>query len=214
MTNKVSHIKEALSGPAQMLKVLEARKAAYETRIEEIGARKTQYLRAQIVLDQAISRVSEGGIQKIEEMVTTGLNLTFPDMDLKFVIEKKTGARGNSYRFLVKEGEVAGPVSDTFGGGVVNVTQFLLRVIMIQRFGLARFMALDETFANVSEDYLPRVSELLRSLCDDEQFKILLVTHQPRLAAAADSVYRVSPGPGILKLDSQELDDLRSLDEV
>jgi DNA repair exonuclease SbcCD ATPase subunit len=211
---RITQLQERLKQPANTLAVLEGRKQAYAKRLDEISSKKQLHLKAQMVLDEAIGRVSQGGIAKIEEMVTTGLRLTFPDMDLKFVIEKKPGARGNSYRFLVQEGSVAGPVSDTFGGGVVNVTQFLLRVIMIQRFGLARFLALDETFNNVSAAYLPHVSELMRSLCDDEGFKILLVTHQNRLAASADRVYKVSPGPEIRLLDSVEMDDLRSLDEV
>lgn len=81
---------------------------------------------------------------------------------------------------------------DSFGGGPVNVIAFLLRVIMVKRFKLAKFLALDESFNNVSSDYLPLVSEMLQKLCREHGFTILAVTHQPVLAGAADRVYRIT----------------------
>jgi ABC-type thiamine transport system ATPase subunit len=85
---------------------------------------------------------------------------------------------------------------------------------MIQRFGLRKFMALDESFNNVSAEYIPNVSKLLKSLCDDQGFDMLLVTHQEGLAAAADNVYKVSPGPVLAKVDAEDLDDMRALCEI
>jgi DNA repair exonuclease SbcCD ATPase subunit len=196
MRNDLAQIQSQLEIPNQTLSILLSKKNSYEKRLKELEEFKAKHLKAQALLDAAISKVSEGGINRIEEMVTTGLRLTFPDKDLKFLVEKKTGARGNSYRFVVSEGEVSGPAVDTFGGGVVNVTQFLLRVIMIQRFGLAKFLALDETFGNLSEGYLQNILDLFQSLVQ-EGFEILLITHQPSLAGGADRVYEVGPGPQI-----------------
>lgn len=210
-----AQLKERLKAPAQMSALLGKRKASYEERVASLEADKVALIRAQVLLDQAISRVSEGGIARIEQIVTDGLRFVFPDMDLKFVVDKKTGAKGSTYKFLVEDAGVRGKVEDTVGGGVVNVTQFLLRVIMIQRFGLRKFLALDESFNNVSEDYLFNVSTLLKSLCEDQGFKILLVTHQEQLAAAADRVYKAvdsdtEGGPDLVLLEQEELDDLRS----
>jgi ABC-type lipoprotein export system ATPase subunit len=82
-----------------------------------------------------------------------------------------------------------------FGGGVQNLCAFLLRVIMIKRFKLAKVIVLDESFNNVNgARNQRRLSEMLRTLADDFGFTILAITGQKRLAAAADNIYEVDTG--------------------
>jgi DNA repair exonuclease SbcCD ATPase subunit len=194
---------------------LEGQQSKYLTRLQDLTDKKLQLLKAQGILDQTITKVSEGGIHKIESMITRGLELTFPDKDLRFQIDKKSTARGNNYKLVLQEGDVSGPIMDTFGGGVVNVVQFLFRMILIQRFGLQRLMVLDEVFNNVSKEYRGHVSSLLRTLCDDQGFNILMITHDPVLASAADRVYEVTPGPHMRLWEQYEQDELKGgLDEI
>jgi ABC-type Mn2+/Zn2+ transport system ATPase subunit len=65
---------------------------------------------------------------------------------------------------------------------------------MIKRFQLGKLLVVDETFNNVSPKYLPKVSELLKTLADDD-FTIFAISHQAPLADAADHAYTVYPGP-------------------
>ena len=130
---------------------------------------------------------------------TNGLQLVFGP-NVSCVLEKKEGARGTSYRIKIKEmkedGEVIDDPMDAFGGGVVNLTAFLLRVLLLHRFKLAKLLVLDESFNNVSRVHLPGVSLLLKSLAEDYGFTILAITHQPELTTHADHAYEVSPeGP-------------------
>lgn len=180
-----------------------------QDKITELEAQKVLNTKALAVIDRATQIISQNGIGKVESIVSDGLKLVF-DQDLKLVIERKEGARGDSYRLMVQQGDVIGPPIDTMGGGVVNVISFLLRVIMIQRFKLTKFLALDESFNNVSADHLPKVSEMLRSLCDDHGYAILAITQQPLLACAANRVFSVEKGPLLRELSSDELDELRA----
>jgi DNA repair exonuclease SbcCD ATPase subunit len=178
-------------------------------KIADLEAQKIMNTKALAVLDRAIEVISANGLGKIETIVSDGLKLVFNE-DLRLIIERKEGAKGDSYRLMVQKGETIGPPIDTYGGGVVNVISFLLRIIMIQRFKLSKFLALDEAFNNVSPDNLPRVSEMLRSLCDDHGYTILSITQTPLLASSADRVFTVDRGPLLRELSSDELDDLRS----
>jgi ABC-type multidrug transport system ATPase subunit len=81
---------------------------------------------------------------------------------------------------------------------------------MIQRFKLNKLIILDEAFNNVSADRLPKVSEMLKSLCDDHDYTILSITQQSLLACAADRVLSVETGPLLRELTSDELDELRA----
>jgi DNA repair ATPase RecN len=161
------------------------------TKIEEM---KAQLLKATALIDGGIRVVSANGIGTIETLVTHGLQLVFNDPTLALVVAKKESVRGNSHSLEIKEGDVQGPPLETFGGGIVNMAALLLRVILINRFGLAKLLVVDESFNNVSAEYLPMVSELLRQLAIARGYRILAVTHQPILAVAADHVYRVIPG--------------------
>jgi DNA repair ATPase RecN len=163
-------------------------------KISQLEEDKKQLVKAVGIIDRVITIISANGIGKIESIVSGGLQLIWPN--LSFVIEKKEGARGNSYRLLLRRGKIVGPLMDTFGGGSINVVAFLLRVIMIKRFKLAKFLAIDEGFNGVSAHYLPRVSAMISKLCHDHGFNVLAVTHQPILASAADIVYEGIPGEG------------------
>ena len=194
---------------------------AYETeqagRIQDklvvLGAEKMMLVKAVALIDKTIEVISANGINRIESTVTNGLRLVFADSDLAFKVIKKEGTRGNSYSLEVAQGEVHGPILDTFGGSVANVVSFLLRVILIKRFHLAKFLVADESFNNVSSLHLPMVSQLLRTLASDGGYTIMAVTHQPILAASADRVYRVVAGvstpPTLLRLTDSEILEIK-----
>jgi hypothetical protein len=182
-------------------------------KITQLEEDKKQLVKAVGIIDRVITIISANGIGKIESIVSGGLQLVWPQ--LSFVIEKKEGARGNSYRMLLQKGKIIGPAMDTFGGGAVNVAAFLLRVIMVKRFKLAKFLAVDEGFNNVNGvEYQLQVSAMLSKLCHDHGFTILAVTGQSLFAAAADIVYEGIPGEGdalpvLRRLDALEMAALK-----
>lgn len=162
-------------------------------RIKQLEEDKAELIRAVGTIDRCIQIVSVNGIGKIEGMVSDGLQRVFGvDSKLRFVIDKKETARGISYRMLVRKGETLGNPMNSFGGGIQNVVGFLLRLIMLKRFRLAPFLALDEQFSNVSPEYQPNVGQLLKTLAG-MGFTIFCVSHQPLITATADQVYEVQP---------------------
>jgi len=164
-------------------------------RIKELESEKVLLVKAAGIIDRCIQTISANGIGKIEGIVSDGLRRVFDDPTLTLVVEKKSGARGNTYNLLVSKdgGEPYDPMK-SYGGGVVNVIGLLLRLILIKRFHLAKILILDEQFNNVSAEYLPTVSALLKTLTDKHGYTILAVSHQPILADAADSIYQVLCG--------------------
>lgn len=201
-----------LNGYAHALTSKKERIASHKKRIIELEKLKTSHTKAIGVLDKTIEIISGKGIGRIEEVVSDGLQLVF-GKGYNLIIERKEGARGNTYRILVKHGDVVGPPLETVGGGVVNVISFLLRVIMIQRFKLTKFIALDESFNNVGNQHLPKVSQMIKTLCDEHGYCMLSVTHQPILAAAADQIFEVlvnSDGPLLRELRQEEKDEYRA----
>ena len=159
-------------------------------KVKQLETEKADLVKAVGTLDRCIQIVSANGIGKIEDIVSDGLRRVFGNDRYGLLIEKKETARGNSYRILIRKGQTVGSPMDSFGGGIVNVAAFLLRVILIKRFKLAPFIALDEQFSNVSPEYQHRIASLLKTL-SGMGFTILAVSHQPKITAGADTVYEL-----------------------
>jgi DNA repair exonuclease SbcCD ATPase subunit len=191
LTTRLGRVRANITGIDQQLEYETATVVRHTKRISELEIQKAELIKAVGVIDRCIQIVSANGIGKIEGIVTDGLQRVFGSEHLGLVIEKKSTARGDTYRIQVKEGETIGNPMDTFGGGVQNVVAFLLRVILIKRFRLAPFLVLDEQFSNVSPEYQPRVAQLLKTLAG-LGFTIFAVSQQPAITAGADTVYELT----------------------
>jgi DNA repair exonuclease SbcCD ATPase subunit len=190
LTARLGKVHATVSSIDQRLQYETATIARLTARIKQLEEEKAHLVKAVGTIDRCIQIVSSNGIGKIEGIVSDGLKRVFGNDELGLFIEKKETARGNTYRLLVRKGETVGNPMDSFGGGVQNVVAFLLRVILIKRFKLAQFIALDEQFSNVSSEYQPKVSEMLKVL-SKMGFTIFAISHQPTITAAADTIYEV-----------------------
>lgn len=165
----------------------------------DLEQRKAHHLKCTAVLDLVIQQVAARGVGRVETVITQGLQLVFGPKVSCF-LEKRVMAKGNSYavklRVETPEGEVIGDPMESFGGGPVNLISFLMRVLMIHRFKLAKMMVLDESFNNVSHDHLHAVTALLKTLTDDHDYSILAITHQAELGVGADTVYKIGGALG------------------
>jgi DNA repair exonuclease SbcCD ATPase subunit len=164
-------------------------------KITQLEQDKVILLKVQGLIDRAITTISANGIGKIESVVSGGLQKVFKKKSYGLVVEKNEGARGTNYELKIKKGPVVGEALGTFGGGISAVASFLLRVLMIKRFKLRKFIVVDESFNNVSPRDQPAVSEMLKKLVDDHGYTILMITHQSRLIGSADKVYEAVPQP-------------------
>lgn len=131
---------------------------------------------------------------KIETLVTHALGTIFGD-DMKFRMVTSVKSNRSQLDFEIvsmMEGvEVVTPVMGSRGGGVAAVVGFLLRlVVLLLTPNRERLLVLDETFAQVSEEYEGRLAEFLRELVDKAGVQIIMVTHSAAYSDAADKVYR------------------------
>lgn len=197
LTQRCTLVDEQMVGVLARKAALTEQLADKQARISALADRKAHLVKCINTLDVVIQTVSAKGIGRVEAVVTNGLQLVFGP-DVACVLEKNEGKRGTTYKIRVKttteDGDVIDDPMDAFGGGVVNMTAFLLRVLLLHRFKLAKLLVLDESFNNVSTEggYLTRVSELLRTLAEDYGFTILAVSHQDELTAHAHKAYRVA----------------------
>ena len=129
--------------------------------------------------------------KQIESTVTEGLRYIFQE-DLRLDVSNKlVGARSEVVFSVIsetEEGELKTGVMDARGGGVAAIVGFLTQAVLILLTpGLRPFMALDETFRNVSSEYQEPLGQFVSDLCSRTGLQVLLVTHQPEIAEFADA---------------------------
>lgn len=168
-----------------------ARTTALQADVTALKAEVETLRLTEIALAQVLSSVSAESLALMEQTITYGLRTVFDDHPLafKFVTSQARGGQAVTPVLLYKG--VEAPILDAFGGGPASVVAFLLRLLVCHRLGLYPLILLDETFAMVSEEYIPNVATLLKELATKLGFTFLLVTHQPAFLDHADKGYRV-----------------------
>lgn len=130
-------------------------------------------------------------LNTIQEIASLGLSQVF-DEPIELILKQVVKARRVEMVVNIKTGELETSIMEARGGGLAAVAGFLLRVcVLLFTPEARRLMFLDEVFAHLSEDYIERMAEFLRELCDKKDLQIILVTHQPEFAEAAEKVYRI-----------------------
>jgi DNA repair exonuclease SbcCD ATPase subunit len=131
--------------------------------------------------------------RRIETLVTHGLKTIFDD-DLSFHVSPSQKGKLAALDFVVRSranGQlVETSVMDARGGGVAAVAGFLLRLIILLLTNARPTLVLDESFAQLSAEYEPRLAEFLRELVDRTSAQVILVTHSDAFGDVADVSYR------------------------
>ncbi len=131
--------------------------------------------------------------KRIEALVTHGVQTIFGD-EMTFHVNSEQRANRTEVNFSLRsqmgEQVVETPILDARGGGVAAVIGFLLRLIVKLLREERPLLVLDETFAQLSAEYEPRLAEFLRELVDRTGVQIIMVTHSTAFTDSADVVYR------------------------
>jgi len=141
---------------------------------------------------------------KVEELVTRGLQAVFERPDYKFVMDlviKRNRLSLDYYWEEELDGQTIKIKLHNQSGGVIDVTVMLLRVVFLSLFeDHSRFLALDEPFKHLSEDYIPAVADLLKKLKSLMKLQIVLITHKQELTTCGDKVLLVQKHRGYSKV--------------
>lgn len=190
---------------------LQAKKESVEERIAQVTDELSN-LRNNIedlekihgVITQYAQVYQENFLRQIEEVVTKGLQAIFEE-PMSFRIEQVVSGKRLEVKFFLTTGEGAQAletgIMDARGGGVGAVVGFLLRVAILLLVDNGRkLLVLDETFAQLSAEYLPNLGEFIKQLVENTPLQVVMVTHQAELTESAGVVYRVSQQHGETKI--------------
>jgi DNA repair ATPase RecN len=159
----------------------------------------TQYnlLEQVMILFQKTSQFArEQAKSQIEILVTKCLQYIFEsDMEFQIDIEELRN-KPNAEFYVVND------TADFFlktkpeqsrGGGIVDIVSLALRISFMQTHkpSIEGPLILDEPAKHVSEEYIYNVGDFLKQASEMFNRQIIMVTHNPHLAAISENLYRV-----------------------
>lgn len=157
-----------------------ARRAHLKAKADVVKADEAYYAAqdAQKIVQTVAETVQEQAHNRIAGVVSRCLATVF-DAPYEFKIKFERSRGHTEARLLfVRDGLDVDPITSA-GGGVVDVAAFALRVscLMLKRPAARRVLILDEPFRFVSEDYRPRVAQMLEDLSTELSIQFIMVTH-------------------------------------
>ena len=174
------------------LKMAEDELAESEVDVKKIRSHRNTILLSRDILSKIAKLKREETTQKIEKIVSHGLQSVLKDSSVQFKIIEHQTEKNINYKFALEgKGYTSEDIRNEKGGGVQNLVSFILTVILSLMLdsNQTRFFVFDEKFAQLSRNYLPAAGSLMRELADRLGCQFLLVSHQTELESHADVVY-------------------------
>lgn len=165
-----------------------------QTKIEDLQKEDVLLEKVSELFKHLLNKYVYEYAESFSEIVTEGLQSIYHDQDVGLDIEVEQ-KRGKVYAnfVIVSNGERGDPLK-SFGGGVSSVVSLLMRVLVVLKAGMARYLILDESLASLSEHYVEPCGDFLRKLCAELDVNILLVTHNQDFVDQADTAYLGTAG--------------------
>jgi predicted ATPase len=144
------------------------------------------------LLDKYVHQYAES----FSKIVTEGLQSIFHDQDLSFEVKVQQKHGKVWVEFETVHDGIRGQALEAFGGGIASVQSLLLRLLVLLKKGLARYLILDESLAALSEEYVENTGRFIQKMCQELDVNVLLITHNKSFLDHSDLAYEA-------KLDSE-----------
>lgn len=188
--SKVDSMKVQYNDNKKQLEKLESELENYNQHYKDLGL-------AYAYLEKLINNESEKFIREVESLLTIALKAIFTDKDYECVIKSdKESSASIHIRYYDEDGNMICPnIRKAVGGGIQTVIGFLLQVFFILQYDVERVIFVDEGFYAISEEYLGNFKDFVTELIKNEDFKIMLITHdKDRMLQFASKVYLIEDG--------------------
>jgi len=136
-----------------------------------------------------LNNMMNESLNAIEPIVTSGISSVIDDQSIKFKIDRLMKNNRLIFKFNIENDGVSGDPMKSFGGGVVMVASFVLRVVIMSKIGNGGLLLLDESLNALANKYIDNASELMRKLSQETGINILMVTHNDKFIDGSDVSY-------------------------
>lgn len=168
--------------------------ASYMTDIQVLSDRKRMIDSAKQYYLKVVDICYMHSIEEMEAFVNFVLAYVFYDESyhIRLDISNRYNKSITFYVINDKE-ELEMPLRKGNGKGVKAVVSFVLLTYYLIRMK-SKYLFLDESFVNISSDYVERFFDYVKQLCCQHNMCVVLITHDTRFPEFADKIYQVKQG--------------------
>lgn len=166
----------------------------YKSEIDTLDSRLVFSEQARAFLKEVAAEVQKNLEDRFSNIVTPAIYAVFADEDPPDFITRFVERRNTiecDMLFSKRDNEYP-PKGGGFGA--VDVADFAGRIAFWSLDKNRGTFILDEPFRNVSHDLQPKVSKMVKMLCQEIGLQIIMVSHQPGINAGADKIFRIEHG--------------------
>lgn len=150
------------------------------------------------VLKEIVDKLSQEHIERIVDLLSYSLQTIY--FDKNYTVEVVMGDKRNNKTaefFLIEKTDtevIRSSFNDSIGGGILAVVGFILQVYYLGVLNQANIMFCDESFSQVSSQYIDTLVQFINELADTKEFIFVLISHDSRLIPYARKTYKVTSG--------------------
>lgn len=188
----ITKFKTFLDDAVAKQRIYTSQKKRLEENLFIFAERESDLLEAIDVINIVGILAQEEFQEVVERLVTEALQIVF-DETYSFKLENVIARnQPETTMFVIIDGDKYS-LKEELGGGVLDVISFSLRIVFwaIQEEITEPLIILDEPLKFVSEDKLPCIGRLLKSISELLELQIIMVSHEQGLIEIADVSYAV-----------------------
>lgn len=190
-------INEALTNRRQLMSDL-------SDSVESLG--QTEALIQENLEQRDIARKAAGLVQdnlatKLSGIVTKAISTVFEE-PIEFVVQFVERRGVSECDLSLKIGEDYYDILNEQGGGVADVCSMCLQMAFIMMSQVNRVLVIDEPARHMDVVAQERFIAVLKQLCQELKFTIIMVTHSQAFSDNADKVFTVTKKGGISYVNS------------
>lgn len=185
-------INEALTNRRQLMSDL-------SDSVESLG--QTEALIQENLEQREIARKAAGLVQdnlaaKLSGIVTKAISTVFEE-PIEFVVQFVERRGVSECDLSLKIGEDYYDILNEQGGGVADVCSMCLQMAFIMMSRVQRVLVIDEPARHMDVVAQERFIAVLKQLCQELKFTIIMVTHSQAFSDNADKVFTVTKKGGV-----------------
>lgn len=150
------------------------------------------------VMKACITKLSEGHISHINDLVNSMLKQIFDDKEYEIEFKLNDVKNGKVLDILLKEtisdDEVIVTDIHENGGGIQTIVGFILQVYFIIYFKQEPILFLDEQLSALSSEYIPNLIECMNQLTKEYNFTFVGIFHDIRWQNYSDHIFNINDG--------------------
>jgi len=220
MTERFVEVKTLLDNFNTKLMKADARKEEFISQLEEKTKECAKLKEENDALSKTLHLLEQCNIAardfvkvEVEQLVTQGLRSIFENPSIQFNIDFVTKRNQIEAEFTLsheKDGkQIQGDILTTYGGGVVDVISFSLRVIIMQLMKIGGPIILDEPGKMISAQFIGAFGKFLTEVSKTFNRQIIMITHNHKLAEFAKNSIEVYQMNNVAHVKQEEIIDER-----